>query len=319
MAILPQPLRTGFDMKWLLTCILFLSAAVPVFAQPPDQVPAALQNIGLDDHLGRKIPLDLQFANEQGETVRIGDYFTEGSRKPVLIVPVYYGCTSLCNFTLNGLVDVMKELKYTPGREFEIVTVSFDPTEKSALAAAKKLNYIQEYGRPEAAQGWHWLTGEKSEIAQLMDALGFRYVYDARTMEYNHAPATYILTPDGVISRYFSSIYFEPADLRLAIVEASNGAVGSVMDKFILFCSHFDPTTGKYTTTVMRIVQVFGTLTALLLGGMIAGMILLDRRRMRRRAASQPPTATGAHPLSPDATRPLREPAKHSEKGPAHA
>jgi len=191
---------------------------------------------------------------------------------------VYYECPSLCGLVLQGLLKSLRVLNYTPGDQFEIVTVSISPWETPELAAAKKEAFLKEYGRLDAAAGWHWLTGDEKNIRALADAVGFRYVYDPKTKQFAHAAGIMLLTPTGKISRYFYGIEYSPRDLRMGIMDASQGKVGSLVEKVILFCYQYDPTTGKYGLVVVRLIQLGGLLTLAILGGFMGIMFYRERR-----------------------------------------
>lgn len=227
-------------------------------ATPASQRPAILDNIGIDQKLDSQVPLDLTFRNEKGESVKLGDYF--GS-KPVVLQLVYYDCPQLCNQVLSGFVTALRGLKFVPGNEFTVVTVSFDPKETSDLAARKKESYIKSYGKPEAAAGWHFLTGDEAEIKQLAETVGFRYAWDEATRQYAHASGIMVTTPAGRLSRYFYGVEYAPRDLRLGLVEASEGKIGTLADAVLLLCYHYDPTTGQYGLIVMNLIRVGGVLT----------------------------------------------------------
>ena len=217
-------------------------SAPPRRVEPASVLPTPLQGIGIDQRLGEVLPLDLPFRDETGRTVRLGDYF--GAR-PVILTLAYYECPMLCTQVLNGVVRSLRALPFTVGKEFEIVTVSFNPDEKPALASAKKAEYIASYGRPEAAAGWHFLTGDQPSISAIARAAGFRYRRDEESGQYIHASGIMVLTPDGVLARYFYGIDYAPRDLRLGLVEASAGRIGTPADRALLFCFHYDPATGK--------------------------------------------------------------------------
>jgi len=233
------------------------------------------QSITIEQKLNEQVPLDLTFRDETGRTVQLKQYF---GRKPVLLTLVYYECPSLCGLVLQGLLKSLRVLNYTPGEQFEIVTVSISPQETPELAAQKKLNFLKEYGRLDAARGWHFLTGEEEPIRRLADAVGFRYVYDPKTQQYAHAAGIMLLTPEGKVSRYFYGIEYSPRDLRMGIIDASQGKVGSPVEKVILFCFQYDPTTGKYSLAIIRVVQLGGILTVFILGGYIALKLYQERR-----------------------------------------
>jgi protein SCO1/2 len=242
------------------------------------------RDVSIEQKLNEQVPLDLTFRDESGQTVTLRQYF---GKKPVLLTLVYYECPSLCGLVLQGLLKSLRVINYTPGEQFEIVTVSISPTETPELAAAKKANFLKEYGREEAAAGWHWLTGDEKNIRALADAVGFRYVYDPKTKQYAHAAGIMLLTPSGKISRYFYGIEYSPRDLRLGIIDASQGKVGSLVEKVILFCYQYDPTTGKYGLLVVRLIQLGGLLTLLVLGGFIGTMFYRERMSRTRKGVSQ--------------------------------
>jgi protein SCO1/2 len=244
--------------------------ALPALAQ--NERPALLRDVGIDQRLNEQVPLDLRFRDEAGRTVRLGDYF---GRKPVILALVYYECPMLCTEVLNGLVGSLKVLSFDVGNQFTVVTVSFNPRETPALAAAKKAAYLGRYARPGAAGGWHFLTGEEPSIAALTRAVGFHYTYDPKTNQYAHAAGIMVLTPQGKISRYFYGIEYAPRDLRLGLVEASANKIGSPIDQLLLFCYHYDPAIGKYSAIVMNFVRLGGVITMLALGTLI--LVLLRR------------------------------------------
>jgi protein SCO1/2 len=247
---------------------LLLLAAVPAFAQSAArQTPAVLRDVGFDQHLNEQVPLDLKFSDETGATVALNDYF--GGNKPVILVLAYYRCPMLCTLVLNGLVHGMCGMPFSAGKDFSVLTVSFDPRETSDLAAAKKKSYIADYGRPGAAEGWHFLTGRPEAIEKLTHAVGFRYVYDARQDQFLHTSGILILTPQGRISRYFYGIDFPARDLRLGLVEASANKIGSPTDQVLLYCFHYDPAAGKYSASIVNLVRAGGALTVLALAGMV--------------------------------------------------
>jgi protein SCO1 len=256
---------------WLrsLSLILLLLAVSPRAASGDDR-PAILRDVGFDQHLDAQAPLDASFSDESGATVKLGDYF---GRKPVILVLAYYRCPMLCTLVLNGVVQGMRGMTFTPGADYEVVVVSFDPRETHELAAAKKTNYAAEYGRPGAAEGLHFLTGKLPDIQALTRAVGFRYVYDAAQDQYIHTSGIMILTPQGKVSRYFFGIHFLPRDLRLGLVEASANKIGSPTDQVLLYCFHYDPATGKYSASILNFVRVGGAVTMLALAGMIVFLL----------------------------------------------
>jgi protein SCO1/2 len=261
---------------------LFGQMGQPLAGQPTvkGNLPPALSNIGIDQRLNEQVPLDLQFTDEQGRTVRLGDYFHPG--RPVIVSMVYYDCPMLCGEVMQGMASAFKALKFTPGKEYEVVTVSIDPREKHELAAAKKKTFIERLGRPEAAAGWHFLTGQKPQIDALADAIGWHYHYDAKLDQFAHAAGIVLVTPEGKISQYYYGIEYSARDMRLGIIEASQNHIGTVVDKVLLFCYHYDPRSGKYGAVVMNIVRLAGGVTVLVLGGFIAVMFRRDKNRGRK-------------------------------------
>jgi protein SCO1/2 len=241
--------------------------ASTAFAARMEPLPKELEGVGITEHLDGQIPLDLEFADERGKPVHLKDYFD--GKRPVLLTLNYYGCPMLCGLQLNGLLEGLKELSWTPGKEFEIVTVSFDPNETPILAKVKKQNYMNEYGRPEAAKGWHFLTGHEKEIKALTDAAGFGYKYNEERGEYMHTAALFILKPDGRISRYLYGITYEASPLRLSLVEAADGKVGTTIDQLILFCYHYSASEGRYALAAANVMRLGGAATLLVVAGFL--------------------------------------------------
>jgi len=234
-----------------------------VMSPPANTRPPRLENVGIEQHLDAQVPSDLTFRDEAGKTVKLGDYF---GHKPLILNLVYYNCTMLCGEALAGLASAMRLVKFDVGNEFDVVTVSFDPRETPEMAAAKKKDYVGRYGRANAASGWHFLTGQPDSINALTKAVGFQYQYDARTNQYAHATAILVLTPQGRISRYFYGVDFPPKDLRMGLVEASQGKIGNAVDAVLLYCYHYDPETGKYGAMVANILRLAAAATILLMG-----------------------------------------------------
>ncbi len=262
---------------------LLLLLSLPCFAQlnymraptdaAPNTPPPILKNISVDQHLDAQVPLDLHFRDESGHDVTLGKYF--GTR-PVILNLVYYDCPMLCGEVLNGLTSALLAMKFDVGKEFEVVTVSFDPREKPPLAAAKKNIYIQRYGRKGAAEGWHFLTGEKPAIDALTQAVGFRYQFDPTTGQFAHATAIEVLTPQGHIAQYYYGLEYSPKDLRLGLIQASQNRIGTVVDQLLLYCYHYNPRTGKYGAIVTNILRASGAATVLILGGFIVFFLRHD-------------------------------------------
>jgi protein SCO1 len=260
-----------------MTVPITLGAMLLAFAvvRTAAAVPYALEGVGFDQRLNAQVPMDIELTDEAGKRVRLGDYF--GS-KPIILVLVQYECPRLCSLVLNGLVQGMLEMNFDVGKDYDVITVSFDPQEDSKLATRKKNNYLMRYGRPNAEAGWHFLTGEASEIKRLTDAVGFRYRYDEKQDQYIHASGIMILTPTGKLSRYFYDVNYRGRDLRLGLVEASDNKIGSAVDQILLFCFHYDATLGRYSASIMNFIRVLGVGTMLAIGGFV---VFLNRSRSR--------------------------------------
>ncbi len=233
-------------------------------------IPTALRDIGFDQNIDRPIPLDVPLRDEAGRAVTIGQYF---GKRPVVLLFAYFDCPMLCTQVINGLSSALGVLSLDPGRDFEIVTVSFNPHDTPETARAKKAIYIDRYKRAGAAESWHFLTGDQPAIDRLTKAAGFRYTWDAETKQYAHPTGVIVLTPDGRLARYLFGIEYGPRDLRYAIVEASAGRVGNVVDSLLLYCYHYDPETGRYGLTIMRAVRFAAAATVLALAGFIVVMV----------------------------------------------
>jgi protein SCO1/2 len=237
-------------------------------------IPAPLREIGFDQHIGDPVPLDTTLRDESGKAVRLGDYF--GTR-PVVMVFAYYDCPMLCTQVISGLTSALRTISLEPGRDFEIVTVSFDPRDTPRAAAEKKAIFVERYKREGAEGAWHFLSGEQPSIERLTKAAGFRYVWDAQTRQFAHPTGVIVLTPDGRLAKYLFGIEYGPRDLRFAIVEASNGRVGTAVDALLLYCYHYDPMTGRYGLVVMRMMRIAGAATVLALGAFIFVMVRRER------------------------------------------
>ncbi|HEY7509331.1 MAG TPA: SCO family protein [Vicinamibacteria bacterium] len=263
----------------LLPGLLLALAPAALGAQglPADARPAQLREVGYDQRLGEAVPLDVALRDEDGRDVTLGQYF---GKRPVVLTIVYYDCPMLCTLSLNALASALATLSFDVGREFEVVTVSFDPREGPDLARAKKAAYLQRYKRKGADAGWHFLTGDEASLKRLTAAVGFRYAWDERTKQFAHPAGLLVLTPDGRISRYLYGVEYAPKDLKLAVMESGAGRIGSVIDQVVLFCYQYDPQTGRYGAVVMRIVRVLAVLT---LGGL--AFLIYTLRRTERRAA----------------------------------
>jgi protein SCO1/2 len=239
---------------------------------PQTGLPPALLNVGIDQKLGAQLPLDATFTDEQGRRVRLGDYFKGG--RPVVLSLVFYECPMLCNQVLNALVGSLKGMSLKMGQDYDVLTVSFDPREGPELARRKKDGYVHSLNRPGAEEGWHFLVGEEAEIKRLTEAVGFRYSYDEQTKQFAHASGIMVLTPQGKVSHYLYGVEYAPRDMRLSLVEASAGRVGSPVDQLLLYCYHYDPATGKFAW-VINLYRWGGALTV---AGILALLLFLRRR-----------------------------------------
>lgn len=263
------------------------TAGTSISPTAADQTPKELEGIGITEHLNDRVPLDLVFRDENGETVRLGDCFD--GKRPVILNLVYFRCPMLCTLVLNGVVEGMKALNWNLGREYVNVTVSFDPSETPALAKAKKASYLSSYGRPGTEAGWRFLTGSEENIEALTQAVGFGYRYDPVHQQYIHTAATFVCTPDGRLARYLYGVEYEQQTFRLALLEASKGKIGSTVDRIILYCYHYDPQSGRYTPMATNIVRIFGALTALVLAGTLGLLWSRERRTKTARKTVETP------------------------------
>jgi protein SCO1/2 len=253
-----------------------------------DNTPPVLKNIRIDQKLDAQVPPDAVFKNEDGKTVKLGDYF---GQRPMILVLVYFKCPQLCTVVLTDLLHSLNGLTgMSVGQQFDVLTVSFDPKEGPDLAAAKKRAYLKEYGRRGASDGWHFLTGQQDSIARLTDAVGFRYQWSQEYQQFMHASGIMILTPQGKISQYFYGIDFAPNDIRTALTRAGNSEIGVPSDEILFYCLHYDPRTGKYGLIIDRALKLAGGLTVLALGSFLAVMFSIDSRR--RGAARLPSRMT---------------------------
>jgi protein SCO1/2 len=228
--------------------------------------PPQLRGVGIDQRLNNQVPLFLKFRDETGQTVTLGSYF---GKKPVILSLVYYTCPMLCTMAENGLLNALREVKFNIGEQYEVVTVSIDPTENPEMAMGKRAVYVGLYGRPGAKQGWHFLVGDEPSIRALAQSVGFHYNYIPETKQFAHATGIMVLTPQGKVSRYFYGILYPSRDIRLALVEASNEKIGNPVDAVLLYCCQYDPTTGKYSLLVSRVLRIAGAITLLCMGTLI--------------------------------------------------
>lgn len=257
-------------------CALVVAASA--FAQTG--LPKELEQVGLEQRIGEPVPLGLEFSDQNGSTVRLGDYFGD---QPVLLTPVYYECPMLCTMVLEGLVKSLKVVSLEPGVDFNVLAVSFDPRDGAEQASRRREIFVDRYGRPAAARGMHFLTGDEAAIDTLMDAIGFSYRFDPETGEFAHVSTVVVLTPEGLVARYFLGVEYPPRDLRLSLVEAADERIGGMVDQVLLYCFKYDPTTGQYTAATMNLIRAGGLITLLIMGGFV--LLSLRREKRRRRAA----------------------------------
>jgi len=269
---------------FVLAVLLFAGARSFAQAVPDNTGPAAknlptiLQNVNFRPELNARMPLETAFTDESGKNVQLGEYFHQ--QKPVLLAFVYYGCPMLCTQLEQGVVGSLRMLSFNPGRDYDVVFVSFDGRDTAQVAAAKKKTSLDHFRRPETATGWHFLTGSKESIASVTNAANFHFNYDTKNNLFAHASGIMLLTPDGRISRYFYGVEFPGRDLRLGLVDASQGKIGTPVDKMLLFCFQYDPSTARYSATILGVMRLMaiGTVAGLLL------MILIFHRRDKRAA-----------------------------------
>jgi len=271
-----------------ISAALILSLAAPLVSaqvssygdkqagQTNDQPPSILSGVGIAQHLNTQVPLNLTFTDDAGKQVALASYF---GKKPAILALVYYQCPMLCSEELNGLVSALQMVRFTPGKDFDIVVVSIDPSEGTDLASAKKRTYIKRYGRPETANGWHFLTGTQANIDALTKAVGFGYVKipgpDGKLTQFAHASSIQIVTPEGKLAQYYMGVEYSPKDLMLGLNEASANRIGSPVDNIITYCYHYNPESNRHDLIIARVVQLGGLVTVVLLGGF---MLLMFRR-----------------------------------------
>jgi len=265
-----------------LGVILLLACAIPSLAQivtepPAERLPPQLGNVGIEQRLNQRVPLDLEFRDEAGRTVRLGEYFHEG--KPVVLSLVYFRCRMMCSQVLSSLAGALRYVKFDAGKQFEVLTVSFDPAETPAMAQEAKKQYLAIYGHPGAEHGWHFLTGNEGSIRALSDAVGFHYYHDPGSNQFAHATGIMLLTPDGRVSEYYYGAKYFPSDLRLGLVQSSRNRIGTIADQVVLYCYHYDPRIGRYGAMVTRLIQVSGAATLLIFGSILLFLFSSDPRR----------------------------------------
>jgi protein SCO1/2 len=272
--------RARIPRVWLLALFtLSLSSPARADAERPEvKAPevSLLRQVAFGQNLNAQLPLDTLLRDESGRKVPLGQYF---GKKPVVLLFVYYECPMLCTLELNGLVRNLRALSMTAGKEFDIVTISIDPTETPALARAKKTGYLKKYGRPEAEGGWHFLTGPAEPVRRLADTVGFRYAYDPKSKQYAHPAGLVVATPEGRLARYIYGVDFPANTLRWSLIDASAGRIGTPVDRVLLMCFHYDPSTGRYNFAVMFVVRFLGICTLIGLAVFVTANFLRDRRR----------------------------------------
>ena len=272
----------SWESHQLLVIFLAIVMLMPgvAWGQAADQEVDELEGVGIDEFLGEPIPLVLPFNDEHGKRVQLGDYF-DGER-PVILTLNYFKCPMLCGLMLSGLTDTLSMLNWTPGDEFEIVTVSINPLEKPTLALQNKQGYMKELGKPEAGIGWHFLTGNQDEITALADAVGFRYILDPVSKEFLHQAAIFVITPDGRISRYLYGVQYPVNDVKLALSEAAQGKMGSTTERIFLACFTYDPASGSYTIQALAVMWIAGVVTLIILGFVLGGFWIREAARRAR-------------------------------------
>jgi protein SCO1/2 len=263
--------------------IALWSAPPALRAERTESLPKELQDVGVTEHLGAQVPRDLEFVDSDGKTVTLGQYFD--GKRPLILTMNYSNCPMLCSLQLNGLFDALEKMKWDLGNQFEMITVSFDPSEKPPRAKATKQKYLQLYGRPGAAEGYHFLTGRERNIKKLTETIGFHYKYVPDTGQYVHVAATMILMPDGRVARYLYGVAYDPQTIRLSLLEAGEGKVGSTLDKALLFCFHYDAERGRYGLAAFRLMQISGGLAVVIVGAVIWRL----RRREKKNTEGDSP------------------------------
>jgi len=243
-----------------------------IMAPSANVKPPGLTNVGLEQRLNAQVPADLAFRDETGKPVKLGEYF---GKRPLILSLVYFRCPMLCNEVLAGVEGSLKAISFNPGQDFDVLTVSFDPKDTPESATEKKAEMLKHYKRDGAAGGWHFLTGSQESIDALTKAVGFQYQYDNTTDQFAHTTGLMILTPDGKVAQYYYGVNFPPRDVRLGLIQASQGKIGTLADQVLLYCYHYDPKTGKYSAMINRIIQLGGGLTILSIGAVV--LVLLRR------------------------------------------
>ena len=258
-----------------------------VWAQRAGPLPKGLEGVGVTEHLEAQIPLDLTFVDERGKRVKLKTLFD--GKRPVVLTMNYSNCPMLCSLQLNGLFKVLGKMEWDIGDQFQMITVSIDPMEMTERSKMTKQKYLKLYRRAGADQGYHCLTGREEDIKKLAKVVGFGYKYSPESRQYIHAAVTFILTPDGKVSRYLYGVEYDPQTVRLSLVDAANGKIGSTVDRFLLFCFHYDPTTGRYGPAAFRMMQIGCGLTVLMLGTTLWAFRRREKKKTRAKTAEETP------------------------------
>jgi protein SCO1/2 len=271
--------------RGLIAAVLLLCIA-PAMAQltmdpTADRLPPQLSDVSIEQRLNQQVPLQLRFHDDQGQTVSLGQFFEPD--RPVILSLVYFDCQMICSQALSSLTTTLRRLKFDAGKQFEVLTISFDPRDQSKDAAAAKSKYLAMYNRDGAEKGWHFLTGDQPSIDALANAVGFHFRWDPRTRQFAHATGIMLLTPDGRISRYYYGTQYFASDLRLGLIEASKNQIGTLADQIVLYCYHYDPRTGRYGVIVFRVMQISGGVTLAFVAGLIFFFIRTDPNRRRQK------------------------------------
>jgi len=275
-------MRAVEKIGWLLILLAFcVSASAQRMSQgimsPPANVrPPGLKNVAIEQKLGEQVPSDLAFRDETGKPVKLGDYF---GKKPLILNLVYFRCPMLCPEVLNSLESSLRVLKFDVGKEFEVLTVSFDPGDTPEQASEKKAEILKRYKRAGAEQGWHFLTGQQSSIDELTTAVGFGYQFNAQNQQFAHAATIVVLTPEGKVSQYFYGVDYAPKDLRFSLIQSSGNKIGNVVDQVLLYCYHYDPATGKYGAIISRVLKISGLATMLVIGVLITALSRMGSKK----------------------------------------
>lgn len=265
----------------MFSCLAWAYQPSSPASAPSDALPGEIEGVDVTERLGQKLDMSLELTNEEGQTMALGQYFGHG--RPVIMAMVYYNCPSLCNFQLNGLVDVVKKMKGQAGVDYDLVAVSMDHTENPEMAKKKKANYMKALGQPGAENGWHFLVASESNVKKLASDLGFRFKWDESQKQFAHAAATYVVTPSGTVSRYLYGIEFAPQTLRLSLVEASEGKIGNIIEQLTLFCFQFNPAKNRYTLYAFNLMRIGAALTVLIIAIFLVPVWLRERQRKTAR------------------------------------